>query len=284
MKVMVTGARGMLGTDICAALSAQHEVRGVDLEDFDITDPGATRAAVASCRPELVIHCAAWTDVDGCERDPERAFRHNAGGTWHVASACAEAGARLVYISTDFVFDGEKREPYTEFDQPNPLSVYAASKLAGENLVRGLLPGHYIVRSAWLYGTSGRSFVHRILAAAAERGEVRVVADQFGSPTFTCDLAAAIGELIVSGRAIPGTYHLVNAGVCSWAELAAEAIRLAGRSAQVVPIPASEWPSPTRRPVYSALRSRWLELQGLPAMRHWKQALAQYLAAPPRAT
>jgi dTDP-4-dehydrorhamnose reductase len=277
MKLLVTGARGMLGTEVCDVLSRAHDVRGVDIADFDISDWAATAAAIADACPEMVIHCAARTDVDGCERDPRLAFAHNARGTWNVAAACAQAGAVVVYISTDFVFDGEKREPYTEFDQPNPLSVYGASKLAGEQAVRSLVPRHYILRTAWLFGKHGRSFVRTILEAAKERDELRVVADQFGSPTYARDLAKAISDLIVSGLAVPGTYHLVNARVCSWAELAAEALRLAGSKARVAPILASEWPSPTRRPANSALSSRWLELQGLPALRPWQEALAQFV-------
>ena len=277
MKVLVTGAKGMLGAEVCAALSHQHQVHGVDLEDFDITEAGAVRAALAARGPEAVVHCAAWTDVDGCEREPERAFRQNAGGTRNVAAACAEIGAQMVYISTDFVFDGEKAEPYTEFDRPYPLSVYGASKLAGEEAVRALVSSHYVVRSAWLYGAHGRNFVATILGAAAESDELRVVADQIGSPTYARDLAQAIADIILSGRVVPGTYHLVNSGVCSWAELGAEALRLAGKPTRVVPIPAGEWPSPTRRPGYSALRSRWLELQGVAPLRYWKEALASYI-------
>lgn len=277
MKALVTGAKGMLGTEVCAALARDHEVRAADIEDFDVTDAAAVRSAIKAHRPDIVVHCAAWTDVDGCERDPVRAFRQNAWGTCHVAAACTEVGAKLVYVSTDFVFDGTKGEPYTELDRPNPLGVYAASKLAGEELVRALAPLHYVVRSAWLYGAAGPNFVTKILAAAAERQEVRVVADQFGSPTYARDLAAAISDVIVGSRVVPGTYHLCNSGVCSWAELAGEAIRLRGLSARVVPIPASEWPSPTRRPAFSALRSRWLEFQGVPPLRDWRAALASYL-------
>jgi dTDP-4-dehydrorhamnose reductase len=297
MKLLVTGAKGLLGTEVCAVLNRRHDVRGVDIADFDIADLAATRAAFAAARPEMVVHCAAWTDVDGCERDPRQAFAQNARGTWNVAAACAQLGPALVYLSTDFVFDGEKREPYTEFDQPNPLSVYGASKLAGEQAVRSLVPHHYIVRTAWLYGRHGRSFVRTILEAAKESDELRVVADQFGSPTYARDLAGAIAELVVSGRVVPGTYHLVNAGACSWAELAAEALRLAGSKARVTPIRASEWPSPTRRPANSALRSHWLELQGLSPLRPWQEALADFVrkdlqtlfcqrraAAPPKAT
>ncbi len=277
MKVLVTGARGMLGSDLCEALAGEHEVRGVDIEDFDVTEPAAVAEALGAARPEVVVHCAAWTDVDGCERDPARAFLHNGWGTWNVARAAAEVGATLVYVSTDFVFDGAKGEPYTEFDSPNPLSVYGASKLAGEEAVRSLVGRHYVVRSAWLFGARGRNFVRAILETEADREEVRVVADQFGSPTYTRDLAEGLAEVVLAGRVVPGTYHLVNSGVCSWAELAEEALRLAGRPTRVKRIPAAEWASPTPRPACSALRSRRLELQGVAGLRHWKEALAGYI-------
>jgi len=277
MKVMVMGAKGMLGSDLCYALAREHEVIGVDLEDFDITKAASVGQGIAAAGPEMVIHCAAWTDVDGCERDPARAFEQNAGGTWNVAAAAADVGASLVYMSTDFVFDGAKGEPYTEFDAPNPIGVYGASKLAGEEAVRRLVPRHTIARTAWLFGRRGKNFVSSILEAAAERGEIDVVADQFGSPTYTRDLAQAIADLVVTGRLFPGTCHLVNSGVCSWAELAEEALRAAGSKTRVRPIPAAEWPSPTRRPAYSGMRSRWMELQGLPAMREWREAVRSYV-------
>jgi len=233
---------------------------------------------VSAERPSMVIHCAAWTDVDGCERDPGRAFQQNAQGARNVAAACAETGSGMVYISTDFVFDGEKGEAYTEFDPPNPLSAYGASKLAGEQAVSRLVASSYLVRSAWLFGPRGRNFVGAILEAARAKDEIAVVSDQIGSPTYARDLAEAIGRLIVSGPLTPGTYHLVNEGACSWSELAAEALRIAGLTARVRPIPSSEWPSPTRRPAFSALRSRWLELRGLRGLRPWKEALADYIA------
>ncbi len=276
-RVLVTGARGMLGADLCEVLSAEHEVRGVDVEDFDVTHVAAVGEAMAADRPDMVVHCAAWTDVDGCERDPERAFLHNGWGTWNVAQAAAGIGASFVYLSTDFVFDGEKGEAYTEFDAPNPLSVYGASKLAGEEAVRSLVPRHYVVRSAWLYGARGPSFVRTILEKSVEREEVEVVADQLGSPTYTRDLARALAEVIVGGRVVPGTYHIVNSGACSWADLAEEALRLAGRRTRVKRISAAEWDTPTRRPACSPLRSRRLELQGVPGLRDWQKALVSYL-------
>jgi dTDP-4-dehydrorhamnose reductase len=232
---------------------------------------------MASAHPEAVVHCAAWTDVDGCEREPERAFEHNAQGTENVAAAAAEVGAELTYISTDYVFDGTKGEPYSELDDPRPLNVYGASKLAGEEAVRRLVPRSYIIRSAWLFGAGGENFVAAILKAAADQDEIRVVGDQYGSPTYTKDLAQAMADLVLSGRLSPGTYHLVNSGVCSWADLARHALSAAGSGTKVVPIPSAEWPSPTQRPQYSALRSHWLDVQGLPGLREWRAAVESYI-------
>jgi len=276
MRILVTGARGMLGTELCAALQGAHEVIGADLEDFDITDTAATLAAVRGARPDWVIHAAAFTDVDGCEREPDRAFRVNALGTWNVAAACRETESALIYLSTDFVFDGEKGAPYTEYDAPHPLGAYGASKLAGERHVRELVEAHAIVRTAWLFARGGKNFVRTILAAAEERGELKVVGDQVGSPTYAPDLAAAIARHLV-GTPLYGTYHLTNAGSASWADLAEEALRLAGSGARVVRIAACEWPSPTRRPKQSVLRRYALELRGADDMRPWQEALSEML-------
>lgn len=283
---MITGAQGMLGKEMVARLGREHEVVGVDLGDFDVTDGPATASAIARARPDLVCHCAAYTDVDGCERDPRRAFRVNALGTWNVAAAVAAIGATMLYISTDFVFDGQKREPYTEYDTPRPLGVYGASKLAGERHVRELVARHFIVRTAWLYAPHGRNFVLTILrkarelCAAAPQEEtpaLRVVGDQVGSPTYARDLADAVARHIVDSR-LYGTYHITNAGACSWAEFAAEALRLARIPARVEPISSQEWPSPTRRPAYSVLRRLSLEMQGRDDMRPWQEALAEVVA------
>jgi len=314
MRIMVTGAQGMLGREMVARLSREHDVVGVDLGDFDVTDFAATAAAIAAARPDLVCHCAAYADVDGCERDPDRAFRVNALGAWNVAAAlrpvsqargrqsrrgeparrpCPEqpagdaAAPVMIYISTDFVFDGEKSEPYTEYDPPRPLGAYGASKLAGERHVRELAPRHFIVRTAWLYAPHGHNFVLSILRkareqsacakAAADQPVLRVVADQVGSPTYAGDLADAIARHIVDSR-LYGTYHITNAGSCSWAELAAEALRLARSDARVEPISWRDWPSPTRRPAYSVLRRLNLELQGRDDLRPWQEALAEVVA------
>ena len=283
MRILVTGARGMLGTELCAALRPVHEVVAVDVEDFDISDTGRTLSALREAKPEWVIHAAALTDVDGCEREPDRAFRVNALGAWNVAAACREVGAALIYLSTDFVFDGEKREPYTEYDPPRPINAYGASKLAGERHVRELLERHAIARSAWLFAPHGKNFVRTILAAAEQRRELRVVADQVGSPTYAPDLAAAIARHLV-GTPLYGTYHLTNAGSASWADLAEEALRLAGKATRVVRIRSGEWPSPTRRPKMSVLRRYALELRGADDMRPWQEALGAMFARPAQTT
>jgi len=267
----------MLGRDICSEFSRRgHQVIPVSTDDFDIANFSQTLDFVRDIAPELVIHCAAYTDVDGCERDPDKAYRVNAVGAHNVASACAEIGAAMVAISTDFVFDGEKGDSYTEFDKPHPLGAYGASKLAGENLVRAACPKHYIVRTSWLYGLHGKSFPGTMLRLAETRNELSVVKDQVGSPTFTLDLAEAIADLI----AFPlyGVYHISNSGETSWAGFAEAVFEESGKSnINVKPIRSDEWPSPTTRPAHSVLRSYMFELQGRPVLRNWRDALIQYI-------
>lgn len=278
----------MLGTDLCALLEAAgHSVIRTDVtaqagvhtppwEPLDITDTQAVMQAVQRHQPDAVTHLAAYTDVDGCERNPELAHRVNALGTWNLAAACGAHHVMLVYISTDFIFDGTKRTPYTEFDTPNPLSHYGCSKLAGERFVAQLCRQHFIVRAAWLFGVHGKSFPATMLNLAKTRSELSVVTDQVGCPTFTPDLSRALVALLESP--LYGTYHITNAGSCSWFEFAHKTLELAGvTSMQLKPIPASMWPSPTRRPAYSVLRHYALELQGRDNLRPWQQALAEFL-------
>ncbi|MGB9301319.1 MAG: dTDP-4-dehydrorhamnose reductase, partial [Anaerolineae bacterium] len=211
MRIVITGALGQLGRSLQEVLQG-HELLLLDLPEHDVTDPGII-SAIGSYQPDVVIHAAAMTDVDGCELDPDSAYRINALGTRNVADACQTCHAALLYVSTDYVFDGTKGEPYLEFDDPNPLSVYGRSKLAGEVLVRDLLTRYYIVRTAWLYGPGGRNFVTKILGLAAHREDLSVVTTEVGSPTYAPDLAEAIARLIE--HPLYGTYHLVNEGSCS---------------------------------------------------------------------
>jgi dTDP-4-dehydrorhamnose reductase len=289
MKVLVTGAGGMLGTDLCATLSARgHEVIATDLlEGFtslDITNTGETRARIGELRPDAILHCAAWTNVDGAERTPEPAYKVNALGSWNVAAAAAEVNAWMVYVSTDFVFDGRKGAAYTEFDRTNPLGAYGASKEAGEQLVRQTLPQrHMIARTSWLFGVHGNPFPYAILRLAKKLPEVPVVADQVGCPTHTRDLSRKLADLIEDP--LPGTYHVCNAGQCSWFEFAQAIVRAAGLTTPIVPITAAEYAerfqSPTERPAYSPLRRLALEMRGMDDLPSWQDALAEFLALTP---
>jgi len=281
MRVLVTGAGGMLGQEVCRALEAAGDQAVAALRSgpgpaADVTRPQEVWRLLEEQRPDRVIHCAAWTDVNGAERDPVGAFRVNAHGSRVVASACADLGIPVCAISSDFVFDGCKGEPYDEFDAPNPISEYGRSKLAGEEFVRHICPRHWIVRTAWLYGAGGRCFPDAVLRRAEEGRELRVVADQRGSPTYARDLAEALVRL-VRGR-LYGTWHLAGSGEATWHQFARATLELAGHAGvEIAPISSVEWPSPARRPACSVLRSYALELAGEPPLRPWREALADYV-------
>jgi len=228
-------------------------------------------------RPEMVIHCAAMTDVDGCERNPDLAFKINGVGTWTLACACASVDAAIAYVSTDYVFDGDKDKPYTEFDRPNPINVYGASKFAGEKAVKEVCKKYYIVRTSWLFAPHGKNFAISILKAAEARPELRVVADQVGSPTYAKDLAHFLASLV--GSPLYGTYHFTNSGACSWYEFAKSILETAGRTeVKVAPIKSEEWPTPTKRPKYSVLRHYKMELLGRDGARPWQDAVAEFVS------
>ena len=275
----MTGAGGQLGQDLLDVF-AEDEVHGFTHDELDVAEEPAVWAAVRDIRPDVVIHAAAWTDVDGCQEDPDRAHRVNALGSWWVARACAAADAAMVLVSTDYVFAGEgrggEREPYSEFDPIDPLNVYGRSKAAAEQLVRQTLEAHYIVRTAWVNGARGSNFVRTMLRVGREQGAARVVDDQRGSPTFTRDLAAAIRELAVSGRY--GTYHRTNSGECTWFELAAATYELAGVDVDLQPLSSDELDRPAPRPNYSVLSNRHAELVGLSPLPHWRDSLERMLA------
>ncbi len=289
MRVMVTGANGMLGIDVCFLLeqgghtairtdvAAREDLTLPAWESVDITNTQDLSQFILSQQPDAVIHCAAATDVDGCERHPDMAYRVNALGTWNLASICGSHHITLVYVSTDFVFDGAKHEPYTEFDIPHPLNHYGASKLAGERFVAQLCRKHFIARTAWLFGVHGKSFPSKMLEFAKTRNTLDVVCDQVGSPTHTMDLARTLIWLLDSP--LYGTYHVTSSGSCSWYELAKKTFELAGiQHVNVKPMPADLWPTPTKRPAYSVLRHYALELQGHDHMPPWQQALTDFLA------
>lgn len=276
MKILVTGARGQLGYDICRILSDRNiEHRGADIADFDITDRNAVWDYIAAYRPDAVIHCAGYTAVDRAEDDQERCLAINAHGTENIAKAAASVGAKLMYISTDYVFEGTGDRFYSPNDPTHPLSVYGNSKQMGEKYVREATDKHFIVRISWLFGKNGGNFVKTILKLAKTRPELNVVCDQIGSPTYSYDLAGLLCDMVVSEKY--GTYHATNEGVCSWAELAAEALRLVGSTANINPIPASEYPSRATRPYNSRLDKSKLTEAGFARLPDWKDALARYL-------
>jgi len=276
-RALVMGARGMLGTDLCPALTAAGwDVIAADIQEVDITDPAAVREFAAQSRPQAIVNCAAYTAVDRAEQERDIAFAVNEGGARHVAEAAAAIGAALLHISTDYVFDGRKAGAYAEDDPPHPLNVYGASKLAGEQAVRRTLGEHYICRTAWLFGPHGRSFPRTMLELASAGRPLRVINDQVGSPTYTGHLAAALVRVL--DRPEYGTYHIVNAGRCTWYELAREVLRAAGIAAELTPITSAEYPTAATRPANSVLdASKLLRVYGY-RLPHWRQGVAEFVA------
>jgi dTDP-4-dehydrorhamnose reductase len=274
MRILITGAGGMLGSDVCRA-AADHEVLALDHASLDVTDADAVADAIAQARPDAVINCSAWTDVDGAESHLDEALAANRDGAGNIARAAAAAGAWTVQVSTDYVFDGTKSEPYVERDPVNPLSAYGRSKLMGELAVVHDAPDcNTIVRSSWLFGNAGHCFPKTILRLASERDELTVVDDQVGCPTFTGHLARALVELAV-GRTLPGVVHLAAAGQCSWFEFAREIVAAAGAGAEVKPGKTADLARPAPRPPYSVLRS---ERTGTPKLPDWRQGLEEFMA------
>ncbi|MGN6814869.1 MAG: dTDP-4-dehydrorhamnose reductase [Solirubrobacterales bacterium] len=274
MKLLVTGAAGMLGHDVMlAAGNAGHDVVGYGRAELDVTDPVALTRKLDLERPDVVINCAAWTDVDGAEEAEEAAFAINGKGAGNVAAAAGEVEARVVHVSTDYVFDGAKGAPYVESDQPAPLSAYGRTKLAGEEAVAAANKRHFIVRSAGLFGVAGRNFADTMLQLAEDRSEVTVVRDQIGSPTYTWHLAYGIVRLI-DGMEY-GIHHMAAAGQCSWYEFAREIFEQARVECRVLSITSEEFGAAAPRPAFSALVSQREHAIRLPS---WQDGLAGYLA------
>jgi dTDP-4-dehydrorhamnose reductase len=249
MKILITGSAGQLGRSLIDML-AKHQVQGAGRDRLDITDLARVRDAIEALAPDLVINTAAYNDVDGAETDPTQAYRVNALGPRNLALAAASAGVALMHLSTDFVFDGAATRPYHEYDRPNPISVYGASKLAGEQAVRDLNHRHYVVRTAWLFHPGGRNFVNR-MRALSDRPQIKVANDQVGSPTYAPHLAAAIAELIETEAY--GTYHMGGQGEASRFELIRFLFSTLNLKTEVLPVPHTEFANPAPRPSYSAL-------------------------------
>jgi dTDP-4-dehydrorhamnose reductase len=274
MRLLVTGAAGMLGHDVTAAAArAGHDVSPLSRRELDIRDAAAVQAAVAAARPDAIVNCAAWTDVDGAEADERAATAVNRDGAGNVAVAAASAGALVVQVSTDYVFDGSAREPYVESSPTGPLGAYGRSKLAGEVAVAQASPGaHAIVRSSWLFGRHGGNFVATMLRLAAERDALTVVDDQVGCPTYTGHLAGALVE--IAERRLPGIRHVAGAGACSWHDLAAAAFAATGAQVDLARGRTADLDRPAPRPGYSVLRS---ERRDTPALPPWQDGLHAYL-------
>jgi dTDP-4-dehydrorhamnose reductase len=275
MRILVTGASGMLGHAVTAvATRLGHEVIALSRSELDITDAAHVRRVIAAAEPRTVINCAAWTDVDGAETAEAAATAVNGAGAGNVARAAAEIGARVVQVSTDYVFDGAKSEPWLESDPVGPVSAYGRSKLAGEQEVAQATAEHAIVRTAWLFGAGGRNFVDTMLALSDDRDEVTVVTDQIGSPTWTGHLAEALVEL-AERRGDVGVFHAAGAGACSWYDLAVEVFDRAGVRCRVLPTTSDRFPRPARRPAYSVLGTERAQAPVLPA---WQEGVAGYLS------
>jgi dTDP-4-dehydrorhamnose reductase len=274
MRLLVLGAKGMLGTDMLQVWKSD-EVIGADSAEADIRKAEDVRSLVGGVRPDWIVLAAAYTDVDGSEQNSDLAFAVNATGAENVARAASEFGARLFYVSTDYVFDGSSTVPYEPIDAIRPLNVYGASKAAGEQAVQRHAREWCIGRTSWLFGAHGTSFPEKILKASESRKELKVVDDQVGSPTFTKDLAEGMLQLLHAN--VRGIVHITNAGTCSWLEFAQEVLRQAGRtSVRVIPVSSAAYPRPARRPAYSVLSQGSLTQFGI-TMRNWKATIPAYL-------
>ena len=273
MKILVTGANGQLGREV-ARQGTGHEVILTDYDTLDIVDSQAVASFMREIKADAVVHCAAYTNVDGAEDDADGAFQVNVVGAQNIAAACLETGARMVYVSTDYVFDGQSKNPYREFDATNPQSVYGVTKWQGEQIVKEILGRHYILRTAWLYG-DGNNFVKTMLRLAASNDTLRVVHDQIGTPTSTVELTKAIFKLLASDAY--GTYHGTCQGQCSWYDFACEIFRQAGKNIKVIPVTTEEFPRPAKRPAHSVLDNYMLRMTVGDPMSTWQEALQEYL-------
>ena len=279
MRVAVTGAGGMLAHTLLPALDAGgHQALPLTKHDADVTKLDPLRHALRGFKPDWVIHLAAFTRVDDCESQPERAYLVNATGARNAAIAALECGAGLLALSTDYVFDGTSERPYREYDATAPRSVYGLSKWAGEQAVREIQPRHLIVRSSWLFGAGGTNFIDTILKKAQAGETLRVVDDQRGAPTFTADLAGGLLALLAAGQL--GTFHCTNRGDCTWYELAAHALERAGLATPLARTDSATLARPARRPAYSVLDTRWFETVTGSALPPWTDAVDRYLSAP----
>lgn len=276
MKVLVTGANGQLGYDVVKCLSAEGiEYLAADRNILDITNEEQVKKVIRNYKPDVVIHCAAYTAVDKAEDEKEMCYAVNVLGTKYVAEACKETDAKMVYISTDYVFDGEGEQPFDVTDKPNPINYYGQTKYEGELEVQKLVEKYFIVRISWVFGAHGNNFVKTMLRLGKEKNEISVVADQIGSPTYTYDLAKLLIEMIITDKY--GIYHATNEGYCSWYEFACEIFRQTGMDVKVNPIKSEEYPTRAKRPKNSRMSKESLDLIKLKPLVEWEKSIRSYL-------
>lgn len=274
MKILITGARGMLGKDLCALFEKEHELIKYDREELDITNAKMVNKVVSQLNPDAIINCAAFTDVDGCEDKDKKALARkvNGIGPGNLAKVCNKLKIPFFHYSTDYIFNGLKKDGYREnYNKIDPINAYGKTKALGEKLIKKNCKKYYILRTAWLYGKNGKNFVDTMLQLAKENDTLKVVNDQHGKPTYTVDLAKRT-KAILDKKLRPGVYHVTNEGQASWYDFAKEVFRIKGVKVKVNPCATSEFPRKAIRPEYSALINT-----KLPAMRNWKKALAEYL-------
>ncbi|GLC87877.1 dTDP-4-dehydrorhamnose reductase [Lysinibacillus piscis] len=276
MKIMVTGANGQLGQELVKQLvNSKHELFTFTKTELDITNNEQVNSICHDIQPHIIINAAAYTNVDGAETNEELAFQVNAVGQRNLAVAAEKVGAKICYISTDYVFNGQATSPYGEYMTVDPLGVYGQSKYTGEFLTQTLNTKYFIVRTAWVYGEYGPNFVKTMLKLAEEKTELGVVHDQIGSPTYAVDLAEFLIELVQTEKY--GIYHCTNSGTCSWYEFAQEIFKLANKGVVVNPLTSDQFPRPAKRPAYSVLGDLSLQMNGFTTRRHWKDALYDYI-------
>lgn len=276
MKVLVTGVKGQLGYDVVNELKKRnHEAIGVDISEMDITDSNSVERVIIKVKPDAVIHCAAYTAVDAAEENKELCMKVNAGGTENIAKVCKEIDAKMIYISTDYVFDGEGVRPWKPEDGRAPLNVYGQSKYEGELAVEKYLEKYFIVRIAWVFGVNGNNFIKTMLKLGEAKDEISVVNDQIGSPTYTYDLARLLVDMVESDKY--GKYHATNEGLCTWYEFACEIFKQAGVEVKVEPVTSDMFPSKAKRPHNSRMEKSKLDEKGFVRLPDWKDALSRYL-------
>ena len=277
MKVLVTGVKGQLGYDVMNELAKRgYEGVGVDVAEMDITDSAAVEKVISEVHPDKVVHCAAWTAVDAAEDNQEVCHKVNVDGTANIAKMCGKLDIPMVYISTDYVFDGQGTRPWEPDDERHPLNVYGQSKYEGELAVEELVEKFFTVRIAWVFGVNGKNFIKTMLRIGKERGAASVVDDQIGSPTYTYDLARLLVDMIQTDKY--GRYHATNEGLCSWYEFACEIFRAAGMDVKVTPVHSDEYPAAkAKRPMNSRMSKEKLTENGFERLPEWKDAVARYL-------